>query len=111
MNRLATHRSPRALARFQDAFLRALLVDAPVPADDPTIARLRGHPGFAVYVNTALKGCVDALLANYPSVTRLVGAPWMRATAAIYVRLFPPSQPCLIPIASGSRRSCCNRPL
>ena len=40
------------------------------------------HPGclhwspnraFAVYRNTVLKGCIDALQANYPTVGQLVG--------------------------------------
>lgn len=92
---------PRALARFQDAFLRALLADAPAPTDDATSAALRGQPGFAVYRNTAIKGCVDALRANYPSVARLVGDPWFRAAAALYVRHSPPSQPCLIDYGEG----------
>src|SRR5690606_8245365 len=58
------------LARFQDAFLRALLSGAPAPIGDATIAGLCGQPGFAVYRNTAIKGCIDALAANYPSVAR-----------------------------------------
>jgi hypothetical protein len=31
------------------------------------------QPGFAVYRNTVLKGCIDALQANYPTVHALVG--------------------------------------
>ncbi|HLS57002.1 MAG TPA: putative DNA-binding domain-containing protein, partial [Zeimonas sp.] len=66
MNGPASEDGSHPLARFQDAFLRALLADAPVPAGDATIAGLCGQPGFAVYRNTAIKGCIDALQANYP---------------------------------------------
>ena len=44
------------------------------------------QPGFAVYRNTVLKGCIDALQANYPTVARLVGDEWFRAAAGRYVR-------------------------
>ena len=67
----------------------------------PTIAALRSQPGFAVYRNTVIKGCVDALQANYPAVARLVGDEWFRAAAAIYVRRAPPSQPCLVDYGDG----------
>ena len=33
---------------------------------------LYGQPAFAVYRNTVMKACIDALQANYPAVTRLV---------------------------------------
>ncbi|MGH8808915.1 MAG: DNA-binding domain-containing protein, partial [Noviherbaspirillum sp.] len=69
------------LTQFQDRFSQALF--APEPA--PDIAALARQPGFAVYRNTVMKGCIDALQANYPSVTRLVGEEWFRAAAAIYV--------------------------
>ena len=78
-----------ALARFQDAFFEATLLppDAPVPAQ---LRPLLDQPGFAVYRNTVLKGCVDALQANYPAVHALVGDDWFRAVAARYVRAYPP---------------------
>lgn len=47
-------------------------------------------PAFAVYRNTALRACVDALAANYPAVLRLVGDAWFRAVAADYARAHPP---------------------
>lgn len=71
-----------SLARFQDRFARALLAtefDAEAEA-----ATLMCQPGFAVYRNTVMKGCIDALQANYPSVARLVGEEWFRAAAAIH---------------------------
>jgi hypothetical protein len=83
------------LADYQDAFAQALLADA---ASDvpPAVAHLVGQPGFAVYRNTVLKGCIDALQANFPAVARLVGEEWFRAAAAIYVRRTLPSTPTLL---------------
>jgi hypothetical protein len=88
-------RQPGALRRFQDDFARALLAEdaAGLP---PAIARLAAQPGFAVYRNTVMKGCVDALQANYPSVARLVGEEWFRAAAAVYARANLPRHPALL---------------
>jgi len=72
------------LAAFQDAFACALR--------DPGQAM---PPAFAVYRNTVMKGCVDALQANYPAVARLVGEDWFRAAAAAYARERPPRAPML----------------
>ena len=76
------------LADFQDAFVQALLA-LPDELPDPLRA-LAEQPGFAVYRNTVLKGCIDALQANYPAVLRLVGEHWFRAVAALHVRAQPP---------------------
>ncbi|NDP64985.1 DNA-binding domain-containing protein [Polaromonas sp.] len=76
------------LSRFQDRFVQALwaLPDAlPGPLRD-----LADQPGFAVYRNTVIRGCIDALQANYPAVLRLVGEDWFRAAAALHVRAQPP---------------------
>jgi hypothetical protein len=85
------------LAAYQDAFVAAL--------DDPAAATLLAplvdQPGFKVYRNTVLRGCIDALQANYPAVTRLVGEAWFRATAAEYVRQRPPTQPALVDYGDG----------
>jgi hypothetical protein len=83
------------LAAFQDAFATALQADGSAPATSPMLARLIEQPGFAVYRNTVLSACIDALLANYPAVERLVGAEWLRATAAVYARRHLPSHPIL----------------
>ena len=69
------------LAQFQDQFTQALFS----PETRTELGALTSQAGFAVYRNTVMKGCVDALQANYPSVTRLVGEEWFRAAAAIYV--------------------------
>jgi hypothetical protein len=85
---------PGALARFQDAFAHALLAPGVEPAAD--VAALAMQPAFAVYRNTVMKGCIDALQANYPAVARLVGEEWFRAAAAVYVREALPVDPTLL---------------
>jgi hypothetical protein len=84
------------LQHFQQHFARALL-DGVSPEDGGAgVARLVTQPGFAVYRNTVHKGCIDALQANYPAVTRLVGEEWMRAAAAEFVRVHLPATPMLL---------------
>ncbi len=78
------------LARFQDAFVRSLIA----PENG-------GNPALKVYRNTVLKGCIDALQANYPAVARLVGEEWFRAAAAVYARQVPPEVPMLLEYGAG----------
>lgn len=72
------------LADFQSAFVEALHDEAStfVPANQ--------RP-FAVYRNTVMRACIDALEANFPSVLCLVGRDWFRAAAAIHATRSPPS--------------------
>ena len=77
-----------SLSQFQDAFVDALYNRG---AHDPLIASLVEQSGFSVYRNTVVKGCIDALHANFPTVERLVGAEWFRAAAALHVHQFPPT--------------------
>lgn len=83
-----------SLARFQDDFAQALL--ATDSAASPALAAVTAQPAFAIYRNTVLKGCIDALQANYPAVTRLVGEEWLRAAATIYARDALPGLPMLL---------------
>lgn len=71
------------LAGFQREFAAALFDDAPsfAPAD---------HPAFAIYRNTVMRSCLDALEANFPAVVCLVGRDWFRSAAAIHVASSPP---------------------
>ena len=87
-----------ALTRFQDGFAQALRAPDPAAAPGlaPGIAALARQPGFAVYRNTVMKGCIDALQANYPSVARLVGDEWFRAAAAMFARAQLPAQATLL---------------
>jgi len=76
---------PARMDAFQERFARALLApELPAP------------PAFAVYRNTVMKGCIDALQANYPAVARLVGPEWFHTAAAVYVRRHPPRVPMLL---------------
>ena len=90
-----------ALRTFQDGFAQALLASDATARSAPDITALIEQPGFAVYRNTVLKGCIDALHANYPAVARLVGDEWLRAAAAIYARANLPSHPTLIDYGAG----------
>lgn len=75
-----------SLGHFQDAFIDALYNG---DANHPLISALVAQSGFSVYRNTVVKGCIDALQANFPTVVRLVGSDWFRAAAAIYVHRSP----------------------
>ena len=88
-----------SLGEFQNAFAAALLDSAAPPA--APIEALVSQPGFAVYRNTVMKACIDALQANYPSVSRLVGEEWFRAAAAIFARAHPPVRASLIEYGAG----------
>ena len=92
-----------SLGEFQDAFVGALRGTEPTPANPAAewLATISAQPGFAVYRNTVMKGCVDALRANFPTVERLVGADWMAAAAAVYARQWPPTQTQLIDYGAG----------
>lgn len=89
------------LEAFQDRFARALFTLDPSAECAPELADLVAQPGFSVYRNTVMKGCIDALQANYPAITRLVGEEWFRAAAAIFVRAKPPSHPMLADYGAG----------
>jgi hypothetical protein len=88
------------LASFQRAFAEALFAEPAEAADAGVVhagvRSLAAQPAFAVYRNTFMKACVDALAANYPAVVRLVGEDWFRAAAAVYVRRSPPTDPLLV---------------
>jgi len=83
------------LADYQDSFAQALLAEDPRSVS-PELTRLVAQPGFAVYRNTVLKGCIDALQANFPAVARLVGDEWFRAAASVYARHSLPGTPTLL---------------
>ena len=87
-----------ALRQFQDSFAEALLApSAEIGSSHP----LSQQPGFAVYRNTVLKGCIDALQANFPAVSRLVGDKWFRAAAVVYARAKPPLDSRLLDYGAG----------
>lgn len=85
-----------SLAGFQDAFISALY-----GKDPESLPVLTEQSGFLVYRNTVMKGASDALLANFPTVERLVGSEWLQAAAARYVRKFPPADARLLHYGQG----------
>ena len=83
--------NPRSdLNGFQHTFWAALWAPEPAPASAETLPEWQTQPGWQVYRNTVLKGCVDALQANFPAVTTLVGEACFRACALDYVHAHPP---------------------
>jgi hypothetical protein len=85
-----------SLAGFQDAFISALY-----GKDPESLPILTEQSGFLVYRNTVMKGASDALLANFPTVERLVGTEWIQAAAARYVRQSPPTDARLLDYGKG----------
>jgi hypothetical protein len=96
MNIVAPDPGPSRLRMFQEQFARGLVAPALPTGAESALAALFAQPGFAVYRNTVHKGCIDALQANYPAVTRLVGDEWMRAAAAEFARVHRPASPMLL---------------
>ena len=87
------------LAGFQSAFAAALFEPAAGP--HRPLGGLTAQPAFAIYRNTVMKACVDALQANFPAVVRLVGSDWFRAAAALYVAAQPPKDARLLRYGDG----------
>lgn len=85
-----------SLAGFQDAFISALY-----GKDPAALPVLTEQAGFLVYRNTVMKGASDALLANFPTIERLVGGEWLQAAAALYVRQSPPTDARLLHYGQG----------
>jgi len=77
------------LAHFQRDFVAALGAAQP------------RNPALAVYRNTAIKGAVDALADNYPTVAMILGEATFRALAADHVAASPPSSPVLAGYGAG----------
>lgn len=86
------------LAAFQQSFARRVWGDESglAPQHTGPLADSTVQPAFSVYRNTVMKGCIDALQANHPAVSQLVGDAWFRSMAAIYVRERPPTEPRLL---------------
>lgn len=78
-----------SLGQFQDAFIDAL--QRVEPGADEWMEALTAQPGFSVYRNTVMKGCIDALRANFPTVERLVGSQWFAAAAMRHIHSSPPT--------------------
>jgi hypothetical protein len=77
------------LAGFQDGFVQAMR------GEDGPMRAIASQPGFAVYRNTWMKACIDAIEANFPAVACLVGQEWMRSAAAAFALEHMPMNGCL----------------
>jgi len=86
------------LRAFQSSFAEALLAE-PVPA-----AAWATQPGFAVYRNTVLAACIDALAANYPTVRALLGEACFADAARTHARASPPASGVLAGYGAGFAR-------
>lgn len=71
------------MSSYEQAFAQDLC--APVPPSHAPLA-------FAVYRNTFVKACVDALAANFPALVTLLGDEWFRTMAVDFARTHPPLQ-------------------
>ncbi len=89
-----------SLDAFQRDFAAALLGDADQDPDRP-LPDFARQPGFAVYRNTTLAACIDALVANHPTVRQIVGEAWLESAAGAFVREHPPSTGSLADYGAG----------
>ena len=78
--------------QFQRALGRELL-RAPGATDESNAAPF--GVALSVHRNTVIKGLIDALTANYPTVAQLVGIEWFRACAIEYAHANPARSPIL----------------
>ncbi len=86
------------LAAFQGRFAAGLLQGEP-PAEAARDADWRAR--YAVYQNNVVTALADALVKSFPAVERLVGADFMRAAAAAFVRAHPPTERALTLAGEG----------
>jgi len=57
--------------------------------------------GLSVHRNSIAKACADALVAQFPTVTRVVGPRWMTAAAVAYAGAHPPQHAALFDYGDG----------
>ena len=88
----------QSLGAFQAAFFADLLS---APEASTSATTLGAQPGFAVYRNTVMAGCIDALVANYPTVHQLLGDEGCRHVAHAFVREAPPLHGVLADYGAG----------
>ncbi len=86
-----------SLGAFQASFFEAILAE---PDARPEAAFAR-QPGFAVYRNTVVAGCIEALEANHPTTRAVVGEATFRELARAFVRRSPPSNGVLASYGAG----------
>ncbi|MCC2111321.1 MAG: putative DNA-binding domain-containing protein [Hyphomicrobiales bacterium] len=90
-----------SLAATQTGFADALLApDSAIPKDIAVSSRGSGRR-FGVYRNNVMVGLVEALMAAYPAVARIVGGDFFRAVGQEFVRLSPPRSPVMLDYGAG----------
>lgn len=82
----------RDLARFQRSFGRALL-KATQP--DEIVYGQALDVALRIHRNTSMKGWVDALAANYPTIVQLVGEEWFKGCSLEFAYANPARSPVL----------------
>ena len=80
-----------ARADFHSRFMRAVERWRDGEPIDPGANEGLTVPAFAVYANTGLRACIDALEAGYPSVVNWLGVSWFRPLATRFARAHPPA--------------------
>ena len=63
--------------------------------------KIGAPPLIAVYRNTAIKGALDALADNYPTVAAIVGEQAFTALALAFIEQCPPDNPVLAAYGAG----------
>lgn len=87
---------------YQQALAVALLSGAGTEDHHPPVIRqLALQPAFTVYRNTVLRGCVEALEANFPCIARLVGLAWFHGAALQFAAGQPPTDGRLMYYGAG----------
>lgn len=79
---------------FHDRFADAIAGDA--AALSPWCAGPMADAGLSVYRNTIAKGRSDALVAQFPTVERVVGRDWLAAAATRHGAAHPPRRASLL---------------
>ena len=79
---------------FHDRFLAAVAGDP--AAISAWCDEAAATPGLSVYRNTIAKGCADALVAQFPTLERVVGSAWLTAAATAFAAHHPPSRASLL---------------
>lgn len=82
------------LDAFHADFCRAIAGDDSLSS--AVVTHMAQQPGFAIYRNTVMHACIDALQANFPTIVRLVGEQFFRAAAGQYVAVHKPRTPCML---------------
>lgn len=77
---------------------RAAILDPTAPVPDGLTNGQGAGAGkrFDVYRNNVVVGLIDALIAAFPVLHKLVGDPFFKAMGGIYVRNHPPTSPLMM---------------